>query len=156
MCLCKWYTDGCSYWKLHSRYIALKSTNPYNDLMYMASVTIEISIIGCLERDDIICSQYATCKDINGSYMCECVSGFEGNGVECTRTATSSMSKHTIVQYMFQCILVILEPLYTIGSSISVIGTSIAATFVVGIILFLMIIAGSIIIYRHCIRKQQE
>lgn len=39
----------------------------------------------CL-KDDHNCSQHAVCYNVDGSYTCECVLGFEGNGVNCTST----------------------------------------------------------------------
>ena len=35
------------------------------------------------------CDSYANCTDTDGSFICECTSGFSGDGVTCQGTTTN-------------------------------------------------------------------
>lgn len=37
----------------------------------------------CADDADNDCDENAQCTDIDGSYECECLDGFEGNGFQC-------------------------------------------------------------------------
>ena len=59
-----------------SRYVAVKS-------LYLLSFTIDID--ECL-TDTHNCSSNALCSNTPGNYTCECVTGYTGDGFNCTGT----------------------------------------------------------------------
>ena len=42
-----------------------------------------IDVDECESKDSNSCHEYATCKDVVGTYICTCFEGFFGDGEEC-------------------------------------------------------------------------
>ena len=107
------------------------------------SVIVGTDIDECLEALHD-CSQHAVCINVDGSYTCECVFGYEGNGVNCTRTFVMHvLSLIILVTIMHSACMTLLNFVCfgTVSRSV-IIGTGVAGSLLVGAILLLLTIAG--------------
>ena len=47
-------------------------------------ITFKFSDINeCLQLNETKCNRNARCINMNGSYACECLAGYSGNGIQC-------------------------------------------------------------------------
>ena len=52
----------------------------------------------CLQETDNNCHADATCHNNEGSYTCECNSGFTGDGIECNGKSWIASKNYTILK----------------------------------------------------------
>lgn len=51
-------------------------------------MSVVLDVDECLAFSDNMCHVNSTCNDTVGSYECQCLEGFEGNGFNCSGNIT--------------------------------------------------------------------
>ena len=57
--------------------------NTWQCVMYICIIFFETDIDECVLKHDN-CGDHATCRNIEGSFACTCIPGFDGDGINCS------------------------------------------------------------------------